>query len=446
MSKQDFIEAVRAAGIVGEGGAGFPAHVKYAAEAETVIANGCECEPLLHTDQHVMRHESAALVRGLRALADAANAGRVVLALKAKHKELVAHLREAVANSGIELFLLDNFYPAGDEQVLAREITGQSVPPLGIPLQIKAMVANVGTLVKVDAALQGRPVTHKLMTVTGEVARPGVINAPLGASLAECLAACGGAVVKNPVFIAGGPMMGRFIGGPQELAGETVVKTGGGLIVLPSGHYLHRNAVLKKESMRRRSASACIQCRTCSDLCPRYLIGHPFETHKVMRAFGAGSELENADIAMLCCECGVCEHFACPMELSPRRINQAVKEVLRENGKKYEGTREIMAHNQEWRSYRKVPVERLASKIGIDRYMHLNTPYIGELAPVSVSVPLRQHIGGPAVPVVREGDALKCGDLLAEAPQTGLGARVHTGISGLVGKVDGSAIFINSSA
>lgn len=442
MNKDSFIAAVRAAGIVGQGGAGFPAHVKYAASADTVIANGCECEPLLHTDQHAMAHNGAALMRAVRALADAVGAGRGVVALKKKHTELVPMLRDEAAEKGLELVLLEDFYPAGDEQVLVREVTGRSVPPLGIPLNVNVVVANVGTLVDVDAALGGAtgaslPFTHKVLTVTGDVAGPGIVRAAIGTPLAECLSVCGGALPKNPVFIAGGPMMGRLVEGPEALAREVVTKTSGGLIVLPFGHPLHRNAVLDTASMRRRAASACIQCRFCSDLCPRKLIGHPFETHKVMRAFSAGSELEAeaAAAAMLCCECGVCEQYACPMGLSPRRINQAVKAQLRAAKITYTGPRDIQEEQLRWRECRKIPVPRMAARLGISRYMALNTPDLGDVVTRAVMIPLRQHIGAPALPVVRVGDRVKRGDLIGEIPENALGARVHASIDGVVTKV-----------
>lgn len=440
MNKDSFIAAVRAAGIVGQGGAGFPAHVKYAASADTVIANGCECEPLLHTDQHAMAHNGAALMRAVRALTDAVGAERGVVALKRKHTDLVPMLRDEAAKKGLELALLDDFYPAGDEQVLVREVTGRSVPPLGIPLNVNVVVANVGTLVDVDAALGGAtgaplPLTHKVLTVTGDVARPGVVRAPIGTPLAECLDACGGALPQNPVFIAGGPMMGRLVEGPEALAREVVTKTSGGLIVLPFGHPLHRNAVLDVASMRRRAASACIQCRFCSDLCPRKLIGHPFETHKVMRAFGAGCEMEAEAAAMLCCECGVCEQYACPMGLSPRRINQAVKTQLRGAKIAYVGPREIQEEQLRWREYRKIPVPRLAARLGISRYTSFDTPDLGDIAARAVAIPLRQHIGAPALPVVKLGDQVKRGGLIGEIPENALGARVHASIDGIVTKV-----------
>ena len=436
MEKHSFIEAVKAAGVVGEGGAGFPAHVKYSAQADTIIANGCECEPLLHTDQYIMHHRAEAIGRAMHLLAGATGASRKVLGLKKKHSQLIALLRPVLEPFGVELFLLEDFYPAGDEQILAREITGKSVPPLGLPLHIGVIVANVGTLANVEAATRGIPVTDKVLTITGQVARPGVLQAPLGTSMLECLEACGGAVPPNAVFIIGGPMMGRLVEGKELLARERVTKTTGGLIVLPAGHPLHLNATLAVDAMRRRAASACIQCRACSDLCPRRLIGHPFETHQVMRAFAWNNELSSVGaVAALCSECGACEQYACPMGMSPRRVNQAVKAAMRQASVAYEGTRELVLSAADLREYRRIPVPRLAARLGLEAYMHQETPFMGELSPREVLVPLRQHIGAACVPLVAPGALVTKGDCIGDIPPNALGARVHAGISGRVEEV-----------
>ncbi len=446
MNKEAFIQAVRDAGIVGEGGAGFPAHVKYAAQADTVIANGCECEPLLHSDHHVMAHHSASLFRALRTLADSVGATRTVLGLKKKHTDIIPALQQEAASYNIEIFLLDDFYPAGDEQILVREVTGRSVPPLGIPLQVGVVVANVATLVHVDEALQGKPITMKTITVTGAVRNPSVLTAPIGTSLAACLEACGGALPAQPAYIIGGPMMGRVVDSEEAFAKEVITKTSGGLIVLPQGSPLHRNATQGEGFMRRRAASACIQCRMCSDLCPRNLIGHPFETHKVMQAFAAGMELQSdkATQAMMCCECGVCEHFACPMGMSPRRINQVVKGHLRGAQKNYEGTKEVREYATAWRTYRKVPSKRLAARLGILDYLPMQTPYMGTLTPREVCIPVRQHIGAPSVPCVQVGNMVHVGTLIADIPEKALGARIHSSMNGVVTEVTADFIKIEA--
>lgn len=442
MKQTPFLQQVRDAGVVGEGGAGFPAHVKYDAQVETVIANGCECEPLLYTDQHIMARHADAIVAALKAVMAAMGAGRGIVAIKRKYVDIARRLEAAIAGTGIELAQLDNFYPAGDEHVLVHELLGRAIPPLGLPKDVGAVVSNVGTLYSVSRALTGQPVTHRVVTVTGEVARPSVLTVPVGTAATECIDACGGAVVGDPVLVLGGPMMGRFVEDPDEMRRTVITKTGGGLIVLPRGHYLHRMATLSVHAMQKQAGAACIQCRYCTDLCPRHNIGHGFETHRVMRAFGGGVDTAMGVLqASMCSECGVCELFACPMRLSPRRINAMFKAKFRQEGLKYEGPREIVASQSILNSYRKVPVTRLAIKLDLLKYMEIHPEDGGELAPGSVRIPLQQHTGAPAVARVRPGDRVQVGELIGEIPAGALGARVHASLAGTVTAVD-SAISI----
>ena len=433
MDKQSFIDLVREAGVVGEGGAGFPAHVKYDAQVETVIANGCECEPLLYTDQVIMAQNAPRIVQALQAVMQATGAGRGVIAFKRKYSQVDEAFQAAAQGSGLELARLDNFYPAGDEHILVHEVTGRTIPPLGLPKEVGAVVANVGTLLGVSRALEHKPVTHKLVTVTGEVERPQVIRVPIGTSVEFCLQTCGGATVADPVYVMGGPMMGGVIDDPQSLAKALITKTSGGIIVLPRGHHIHDMATLSVETMQKRAAAACIQCRYCTDLCPRYLVGHSFETHKVMRAFGGGQDTAmGAMQALLCCECGVCEMFSCPMGLSPRRINAELKKQFAAKQVRYEGPREVRPAQSALRPFRKLPVPRLALRLGIDKYMDLHPEFSGDFAPGSVRIPLRQHIGAPAMALVQKGDQVNQGDCIGEIPPNALGARVHASISGQV--------------
>jgi Na+-translocating ferredoxin:NAD+ oxidoreductase RnfC subunit len=252
--------------------------------------------------------------------------------------------------------------------------------------------------------------------------------------------------VPDPVFIKGGPMMGSFIESREALDQAVVTKTTGGLIVLPRGHYLHQAATLSPEAMRRRAATACIQCRFCTDLCPRYLVGQGFETHRVMKAFGSGvGAAEGAMQAMLCCECGVCELFSCPMGLSPRRINAMLKGAFREKGVRYEGPRELRPEQSALRPYRKVPTSRLTLKTGLAGYMDLHPEFMGEFGAEEVRIPLSQHIGAPAAAVVRPGDEVQAGDVIGEIPDKALGARVHASIAGRVVHVDTAVVIKGAS-
>lgn len=436
MDKSTLLRMVREAGVVGEGGAGFPAHVKYDTRVETVIANGSECEPLLYSDQYIMSHQAEAIVRGLLTVMSTVAATRGVLAIKRKYREISRELQRAAAGTGLELAYLDNFYPAGDEHILVYEITGRTIPPLGLPKDVGALVANVGTLVSVAQALENKPVTHKVVTVTGEVAQPGILRVPIGTRVAEVIEHCGGTITADPVYILGGPMMGRLVDQTEAMSQEVITKTCGGIIVLPRGHYLHECATLSPRAMQKRAATACIQCRYCTDLCPRYLIGHRFETHQVMRAFAGGVDTAPGALqAFLCCECGLCELFSCPMRLSPRRINALLKVKFREQGLQFPGPREVRSDQTVWRPYRKIPPSRLAIKTDLVKYMDIHPEFVGDFTPASVRIPLKQHTGVPAVAQVQTGTRVQPGDLIGEIPSGALGARVHASMAGLVTQV-----------
>jgi cobalamin reductase len=439
MNKDNLLKLVCDAGVVGEGGAGFPAHVKYDTRVDTVIANGCECEPLLYTDQHIMHRHSSDIVRAVQALVEVTGAERGVIAIKHKYSEAARRFTQAMAGTDLELAELDNFYPAGDEFVLVHEVTGKTIPPLGLPKDVGAVVANVGTLVNVKRALENVPVTRKVVTVTGEVAEPAVIEVPIGTPVAACIDRCGGPAVDDPVYVLGGPMMGRIVDSSEALASEVITKTSGGIIALPRGHYLHTANTIPLEVLQRRAAVSCIQCRYCTDQCPRYLLGHGFETHKVMRAFSAGIDSAMAAVqAHMCCECGVCELFSCPMGISPRRVNGLLKQRFREQGLAYEGPREVHPSQAALRPYRKVPVERLAYKIDIAGYMGLHPRFRETPPPAQVRIPLHQHIGAPASARVKVGDRVRAGDMIGRMAQGVLGAHVHASIPGVVTAVDRS--------
>ncbi|RLB93376.1 MAG: propanediol utilization protein [Deltaproteobacteria bacterium] len=437
----NLIKMVRDAGIVGEGGAGFPAHVKYNTQVETLIANGCECEPLLYSDQYIMQHHARKIVRAMQAVMSVTGATRGILGIKKKYVAIATEFKEAMVSTELELMELDNFYPAGDEQILIYELTGKTIPPLGLPVNAGIIVANVGSLFSVSNAMDGIPVTHKIVTVTGDVLKPSIINVPIGTSVKECIENCGGTIISDPVTIIGGPMMGRFIEDQATLDREVITKTTGGIIVLPRGHFLHEAGNLSFEIMQKRAASACIQCRMCTEMCPRYLIGHEFETHRVMRALAGGSNLTTDTLqAMMCCECGVCELFACPMGLSPRRVNVMLKARFRQEGLQYQGPLNINSYQTEFREFRRVPTPRLGMKIDIEKYMNLKPEFEGNYLPSQVRIPLRQHIGDPSVPIVKPGDRVNVGDCIADIAPDVLGAKLHASISGIIKTIDTSII------
>ncbi len=449
----DLVEAVRAAGVVGAGGAGFPTHVKLAANVDTVIANGAECDPLLQCDQRLMESRAAEMVRGMRLAMEATGATRGIVALKDEYKPAASALQRAFQAAGegssLSLLLMESRYPAGDEFVLVYEATGRLVPETGLPLHVGCLVQNVQTLFNIARAAKGAAVTHRLLTVAGAVARPVTLWVPVGTAIGEVLAWAGG--VEPPrwsersaddyAVVMGGPMMGRV----AEDLGQPVTKMTSGLLVLPRDNVVVRYMTRSQTSWVRRGISTCDQCRDCTDLCPRYLLGHELKPHEVMRAINYGLErpADKVTAAVLCCECRLCEAYACPLELSPMAYYVAIKQELRTQGWANEVHKRTDFEPHPMREYRLVPTHRLIARLGLTEWEHQACPLDEtDYHPQRVSIPLRQHIGAPARPVVQVGDRVAVGDLIAAIPEDALGASVHASIAGRVAGIDDAAIEI----
>lgn len=428
---QEIVNLVRQAGVVGAGGAGFPTHVKIAAAAEKVIVNGAECEPLLRVDQQLMAVWAEKLVKGLEAVMSASGASAGVIALKAKYKKADEVLQAAAAGRPIEIFRLGDFFPAGDEQVLVHEVTGRIVPEGGIPLKVGCIVSNVETLINAADALAGIPVTDSYVTVTGAVPNPVTLKLPVGMPVSEVLALAGVRDLQNIAVIDGGPMMGKIL----NSLSAPVTKVTKGLIVLSPDHPLVTNKTLSMEYIVRRSKSVCIQCAMCSEVCPRHLLGHRLSPHKIMRSlnFMQGAE-EVLKMALLCCECGVCELYGCPMTLSPRQVNATLKRELGRQGVKIAQPEQPPVVSP-FREYRKIPVKRLISRLGLSEYDRPAPLSEEPCHPRAVYIPLRQHIGAPAVPTVEPGQRVEKGALIAAVPEGALGANIHASISGTVKQI-----------
>lgn len=436
----DLTQAVKAAGVVGAGGAGFPTHVKLAAKAECFIVNAAECEPLIETDKYLCRTFPDRIVAAASAIAAHLGASRTVIALKGKYKTEIEALEGAIARmgAGVELFRMETFYPAGDEQTMVQLVTGRSVPERGLPLDVGCVVDNVGTLLNVMDALEGTPVTEKFLSVVGEVKEPVMLRVPIGTALADCVAAAEPRL-DHYALVVGGPMMGRVLTDEGAIGAAVVTKTTGNLIVLPRDHYLFRRAQLSLEAIRHQTKSACIQCRMCTDLCPRYLIGHRIRPNLIMRGLWQepGMEDDGAYLAAFgeaanCCDCGVCEMFACPMGLSPRKVNGYVKGELRRRG--IQVPRDMEPQARDFADQRRTPTDRLAARLGLSEYYGKHAHSCKDLAPETVSIPFQQHIGKPAVPVKAAGDTVEKGELLAAAAE-GLSANIHASVSGVVEEI-----------
>ena len=435
----NLVEQVKLAGVVGAGGGGFPTHVKLAAKADTVIANGAECEPLLHKDAIVMEHQAAAMVQGMLLAMEAVGAKTGIVGIKAKNKHAVAAVEAACKGTAVRVHLLGDYYPAGDEYDLVHETTGRLIPPAGIPIQVGAVVCNVETFINIAAAAEGRPVTHKTLTIAGAVREPKTLTVPLGISLRECITAVGGPTVPDPVLNIGGMMMGET----TDQFDRPVTKTTGGVIVLSRRHHIMERKLKPAKAQNAIGKSACDQCRYCTEFCPRFLLGYAVEPHQVMRslAFTATGKDHWNEWAALCCACGLCTLYACPEELYPKEACDQSKAEMRKANLKWSGATTVKPHGM--RDGRRVPIKSLMKKLQIAEYAHPAPLQAGVLAPARVVIPLKQGAGSPNQAIVKAGDRVAAGQPLGAVPEKVLGAVVHAPFAATVAEVTPAHVVLN---
>jgi len=431
-------EQVRHAGVVGAGGGGFPAHVKLAAKADTVIANGAECEPLLHKDAIIMEAHAAELVRGLQLAMAAVGAKDGVIGIKGKKKHAVEAVTAACRGTQVRVQLLGDYYPAGDEYDLVFNVTGRLIPPGGIPLNVGVVVNNVETFVNIAAAADGMPVTHKMLTIAGAVKSPVTLRVPLGTSYRDCLAAAGGLTTDDPVLCLGGLMMGQT----TDDLDTPITKTATGVVILPRTHHTIERKLKPAKVQAQIGKSACDQCRYCTEYCPRFLLGYAVEPHQVMRslAFTAtGADYFNQWAAM-CCSCGLCTLYACPEELYPKEACDEAKAAMRAKQIKWTGPMNPKPHPMH--DGRRVPIQSLTRKLHVEDY-DLPAPLSAEIiAPIRLVLPLKQSAGTPCLPKVKAGERVNAGQVIGEPAANALGAWLHAPIAGTVRAVNEQQIIL----
>lgn len=437
---ENLVDKIRDAGIVGAGGAGFPSHIKFNASAEYVLVNGAECEPLLRVDQQLMRDYGLEMLEGLDACVKSVGAKEGIIGLKGKYKEAIKVLTALLPKfPALRLHELDNVYPAGDEQYLVYELTGRIVPEGGIPLNVATIVTNVETLINVQKALSGRPVTSKFVTIAGAVRNPMTVEVPVGTPLEWLIEKAGGALTPCYKVIDGGPMMGKVI----DAAGTYVKKTSKGYIILPEDHPLIMNKEKDLQKIMKEAKTSCCHCDLCTDVCPRYLLGHDLHPAKLMRIASyqsLGDKKASLDEAYLCCECGLCEQV-CIMNLQPWKLNSHLKKELSKQQIPNSHKREIEKVNL-FREYRGFPVSKLVPRLKLSMY-DVAAPLIPiDLAVDTYRIYGGQHIGKPGELAVSVGDDVTAGDIVFRAAENGLSASVHASVDGKVTVANGEYVEI----
>jgi Na+-translocating ferredoxin:NAD+ oxidoreductase RnfC subunit len=438
----DLLNIIKEAGIIGAGGAGFPTHAKITSKAEYILLNGAECEPLLRVDQQLMELFPDQIIKGLEAAGRYVEARKAIIGIKGKHKEVIAIMRERIAALGLTDYMevkeLPDVYPVGDEQVLVYQLTNRVVPEASIPLKVGCIVINSETALNIFNAMAGKPVTETYITIAGDIPQRMTVKVPVGTPIRDVIRQCGVENVDNYAVIDGGPMMGPVMNNVDGY----VTKKSKGYVVLKKDHFLIRKKTIGIDQAKVIGRIACEQCRMCTDLCPRYLLGHNVQPHKMMHAMRYNlQDVKELQTAQLCCECNVCSLFSCPANLYPKSANQLYKQKLAEQGIRYQPT-QTEFEPRSAREYRLLPSKRLIAKIGLMAYDKSAPMTQVEFKPEYISISLRQHIGAPATPVVTVGEQVEAGQLIGKIPDNSLGAAVHASLAGTVIEIKDNFIVI----
>jgi len=298
-SAKQLVELISGAGIIGMGGAGFPTHVKLSPpegkKIDTLIINGAECEPFLTADHRLMLEQAGKIWTGVAIIRQILGAQHVRVAIEDNKPDAIRAMEKALqdADGDVEVVVLETRYPQGAEKQLIYSATGRVVPSGGLPMDVGALVENVGTAAAIaDAVTRGIPLTERVTTVTGPaIKNPKNVLARIGTTFADLAAFCGGFLGEPGKLICGGPMMGVT----QGAAAASVGKTTSGLLAIPPG------GVISYSSM------PCISCGRCVTACPMKLL--PCTLSEYLEAENY-EEAENLNV-MDCIECGCCA-YECP--------------------------------------------------------------------------------------------------------------------------------------
>lgn len=316
MNVDEFVSSVQRSGLVGLGGAAFPAHVKFKIpEGKTcryLILNGCECEPFLTSDHKVMAEQPEAIVNGIKILNRFVHAEKVFIGIENNKADAIEVLTKACENDdNIEVVPLVVKYPQGAEKMLITAILDKEVPSGKLPLDVDVMVSNVSSIAALsDWFEEGKPLIERVVTVTGDaVYRPSNVLTPIGTPMRQVVEHCGGLLSENYRMLLGGPMMGMI----QRTLDIPIVKGTSGMLLLGD------------DIIKTPQEYDCIKCGRCVEACPMFL--NP-STMGLLAKKGLWDDMEEHHV-MDCFECGSCS-FVCPSYIPLVQSFRVAKGILRE--------------------------------------------------------------------------------------------------------------------
>ena len=439
----DLKQLLKDNGVVGAGGAGFPSYCKLAEGADTLLINAVECEPLLYTSYTLMQERIRDIIIGMRAVMEYANIPRGLLAVKDYRAKKLGYSDGQELAPGVFIKYIPNVYPMGDEINLIYTATGRVVPPGQLPITRGVIVFNTETIYNIGLVVQfNQPVTKTYLTISGDTDKAYCVKVPVGMKIAEVLKIMNVKVPDTHVVIDGGPSMGTVV----NLATDVVKKPCSGLLILPKTIPAVANKLRTKEDNFRRASSVCCQCNRCTDMCPRHLLGYPLEPHKMVRSTlsAAMADPELIKTATMCCGCDICSTLACCQEISPMQIIKEYKGILAKNRMKYVADPNEQFTPSPDRQARMVSAGKWKEVLGVAQYDKFPPIYVEEkLKATEVFVPMSQHIGAPAIPIVAVGDVVEENQMIAKAAE-GLSVPHFAPISGRVTYVDAKTIVIHA--
>ncbi len=312
LTPEEIVDIVKRAGIVGLGGAAFPTHVKLSPpkdkKIDTVIINGCECEPFLTSDHRLMLERPEDIIKGALLIKKAVGADKVYIGIENNKMDAVEIMKKEGEKYGIETVVLKTKYPQGAEKQLIKAITGKEVPSGGLPMDVGCLVQNVGTAVAIyEACSEGKPLIERVVTLTGGVNKPGNYLVRIGTLFKDVIDYGGGLKENVMKVINGGPMMGIA----QRTLDVPVIKGTSGILALSSP----KSKFAKKRKMMLHGP--CIRCGRCVSVCPMNLLPANLSIYVENERYDLAEKYRILD----CIECGSCAYI-CP---SNRLIVQQIK-------------------------------------------------------------------------------------------------------------------------
>ena len=315
---KSFQDAIRASGLVGLGGAGFPAAVKLSPknldEIDMLVINGAECEPYITSDNRCFLEDTQHVLNGIKLVMKYLEIPKCIIGIENNKPEAIAKMQAAIDVPGIEVKALPSRYPQGAEKVLIENCTGREVPFPGLPSDVGVIVMNVTSIAFVSKYLEtGMPLITKRLTVDGDiVAKPQNVEVIIGTPIQELLDFCGGLTAEPGKVLYGGPMMGNCVASTEQ----PILKNNNAILVF------------SEKMARGPKPTACIHCGRCTNACPLGL-----SAKEIVQAYNKGNvELLMELNADLCMSCGTCS-FVCPAK-RPLAPSIALAKIMMKNGGK----------------------------------------------------------------------------------------------------------------